>query len=149
MVGGLPSALGGLRSAPWLAAASVGVIDRGTAKARFLHATSADRTRSDLEAVAARFATKQLPAMIRPEMASRVKERRRCGHGLVLVSASPDLNLRPRATRAGFDAVLATELEFCDERFTASRSPGHVQLLEQGESKALAAIRPVRSEGHR
>ncbi len=48
----------------------------------------------------------------------RVQEHRRRGHHLVLVSASPDLYLLPWATYAGFDAVLATELEFVDERCT-------------------------------
>lgn len=49
-------------------------------------------------------------------MAARVQEHKRRGHRLVLVSASPALYLTVWAARAGFDAVLATELEFRDGR---------------------------------
>ena len=118
-VAGTPRFIGGLlRASPWLAASAVHLVDRGTAKARFLRATIGGRTRSELESKAQQFATERLPTIIRPEMAFRVQEHVRRGHQLVLASASPALYLRPWATRAGFHAVLATELEFVNERFT-------------------------------
>jgi phosphatidylglycerophosphatase C len=118
VAGPIRLASGLLRSAPWLAAASAGMLDRGSAKARFLRTTIGGRTRSELEAAARRFVARQLPKMIRPEMVARVQEHRRRGHRLVLASASPDLYLVPWATNQGFDAVLATELEFVNERFS-------------------------------
>jgi len=51
-------------------------------------------------------------------MAERLQAHGRLGHLRVLVSASPGLYLRPWAAQSGFDAVLATELEFQDDRFT-------------------------------
>lgn len=51
-------------------------------------------------------------------MLERVREHKRRAHRLVLVSASPSLYLKVWAAQAGFDAVLATELEFIDDRFT-------------------------------
>jgi len=117
-VGAARLAAGGVRAAPWLVAGAAGVIERGTAKARFLRATLGGKTRAELESKAREFAARRLPKIIRPEMLARAQEHRRRGHGLVLVTASPELYLRPWATRAGFDAVLATELEFVDERFT-------------------------------
>jgi phosphatidylglycerophosphatase C len=107
-----------LRSSPWLVASGIHIVDRGRAKAHLLRATIRGRTRSELEAKAQQFAKERLPAMIRPEMAARVKDHLRRGHQLVLATASPDLYLRPWATREGFHVVLATELEFVDERCT-------------------------------
>ena len=118
VVGTLRFAFGVVRSAPWLAGSAVRLVDRGTAKARLLRTTIGGMTRAALEAAAARFASERLPDIIRPEMAARVQEHRQRGHTLVLTSASPDLYLRPWARRAGFDAVLATELEFVDDRFS-------------------------------
>jgi phosphatidylglycerophosphatase C len=116
---GLPRlAAGVLRSVPWLIASALRLVDRGTSKARFLRATICGRTRLELEKAAEEFAAKKLPRMIRPEMAARIQEHRRRGHRLVLVTASPDLYLVPWAKSAGFDAVLATELEFVNERCT-------------------------------
>jgi phosphatidylglycerophosphatase C len=107
-----------IRCAPWLAASAIHLVARGNAKSRLLRVTIRGRTRSELETKAQQFANERLPRLIRPEMASRVKEHLRRGHRLVLASASPDLYLRPWAERAGFHAVLATELEFVNERCT-------------------------------
>jgi phosphatidylglycerophosphatase C len=70
-------------------------------------------------------------------MAARVQEHKRRGHRLVLVSASPALYLTVWAARAGFDAVLATELEFRDGRFSGRLAspncwgPEKVRRLQQ------------------
>jgi phosphatidylglycerophosphatase C len=109
---------GVFRSAPWLAGSGIHIVDRGTAKARLLRATIRGRTQSELKTKAEQFAKEWLPAMIRPELAARVHEHLRRGHELVLASASLDVYLRPWATRVGFCAVLATELEFVNERCT-------------------------------
>ncbi|ANB77892.1 HAD family hydrolase (plasmid) [Paraburkholderia phytofirmans OLGA172] len=108
---------GAIRAAPWLAGMLIGACDRGTAKAHFLAETIGAATRCELEDAAQRYAAQRLPALVRPEMAARIGEHKRRGHLLVLVSASPALYLKAWATSAGFDAVLATELEFRDGRF--------------------------------
>lgn len=118
-VAGTPRWITGvLRSAPWIIGSGIHVVDRGTAKARLFRSTIRGRTRSELKAKAQQFAVERLPKMIRPEMIARVKEHLRRGHRLVLASASPDLYLRPWAAHEGFHIVLATELEFVNERCT-------------------------------
>ncbi|WP_287495771.1 HAD-IB family hydrolase [Pandoraea sp. CB10b_02] len=110
---------GALRASPWLIGAALRLVDRGTAKAAFLRACFGARTRTQLEADAQRFAAQHLPALIRPEMLSRLRQHRAHGHRIVLVSASPGLYLRLWAAPLGFDAVLSTELAFdAHDRFT-------------------------------
>lgn len=109
---------GVVRTAPWLFGALASLCEQGSAKARFLAATIGGMTRPDLEATAQLYVEQRLPALIRPEMIARVREHRQLGHHLVLVSASPTLYLKLWAELAGFDAVLATELEFHDDTFS-------------------------------
>jgi phosphatidylglycerophosphatase C len=130
-------AAGVVRASPWLLGLLIGVCDRGSAKARFLAATVGGMGQARLEQLARDFAADRLPAMVRPEMAARVQAHKRLGHRLVLVSASPSLYLRHWAASAGFDAVLATELAFRDERFSGSLAspncwgPQKVQRLQR------------------
>jgi phosphatidylglycerophosphatase C len=128
---------GAIRAAPWMAGMLIGTCDRGTAKAHFLAATIGAMTRRKLEDAAHQYVAQRLPKLIRPEMAVRVQEHKRRGHQLVLVSASPALYLKVWATAAGFDAVLATELEFHDDRFSGHLAspncwgPEKVRRLQQ------------------
>jgi phosphatidylglycerophosphatase C len=121
-VGGGRFLAGILRTAPWFAGVVAGRCDRGSAKARFLAVTLGGLPRAELEAAAQRYARERLPALVRPEMLARVHEHKRLGHELVLVSASPRLYLEIWAAQAGFDAVLATELEFRDDKVTGRLS---------------------------
>ncbi|VVE76002.1 HAD-IB family hydrolase [Pandoraea sputorum] len=112
---------GALLASPWLIGAAMKLIDRGTAKAAFLRAVFAGRSRAQLEADAQDFIAHRLPALLRPEMLARVRQHRALGHRIVLVSASPGLYLRPWATSVGFEAVLSTELAFdAQDRFTGT-----------------------------
>jgi phosphatidylglycerophosphatase C len=111
-------AAGLVRAAPWFLGALARVCGRGAAKAHFLAATLGGMTRPELESAAQGYAETRLPALVRPEMVARVQEHGRLGHQLVLVSASPTLYLKYWTARAGFDALLATELEFQDDRFS-------------------------------
>lgn len=103
---------GALRASPWLIGAALRLVDRGAAKAAFLRACIGGRTRIQLEDDAQRFVAQRLPALLRPEMLSRLRQHRTHGHRIVLVSASPGLYLRLWAASVGFDAVLSTELAF-------------------------------------
>ena len=53
----------------------------------------------------------RLPALLRPEMLSRLRWHQAEGHAVVLVSASLGAYLRPLADALGIDAALAVELE--------------------------------------
>jgi len=136
-VGQAHFAAGAVRAAPWIIAGMARMCDRGSAKARFLAATIGGRSRLELEATAQMYVAQRLPALVRPEMAARIQEHQQLGHGLVLVSASPTLYLAPWAAQAGFDAVLATELDYRDGRFTGRLSgpncwgPEKVRRLRQ------------------
>ncbi len=112
---------GAVLASPWLIGAALRLVDRGTAKAAFLRATLGARTRAQLEDDAQRFVTQQLPRLLRPEMLARLRQHRTMGHRVVLVSASPDLYLRPWAASVGFDAVLSTELAFDEQGRFAGR----------------------------
>jgi len=128
---------GALYAAPWLAGMLLGLCERGATKARFLAATIGGKTRRELEAAAQQYATGRLLELIRPEMVARIQEHKRRGHQLVLVSASPALYLNIWAENAGFDAVVATGLEFRDERFSGRLAtpncwgPEKVRRLQQ------------------
>jgi phosphatidylglycerophosphatase C len=121
-VGPARFAAGAVRAAPWIVGALTRMCARGSAKARFLAATLGGLPRQELEAAARRYVAQRLPALVRPEMLERVREHGRLGHQLVLVSASPTLYLDLWAAQAGFDAVLATELEYRDAAFTGRLS---------------------------
>jgi phosphatidylglycerophosphatase C len=111
-------AVGVMRASPWLVGLLAGVCERGSAKARFLATTLGGMNQHELEEAAQHYVARRLPVLIRPEMTARIQEHKRRGHSLVLVSASPTLYLTHWAMDAGFDAVLATELEFRDGRFS-------------------------------
>ncbi|MDF3838597.1 HAD-IB family hydrolase [Cupriavidus basilensis] len=137
MVGGRGLIRGAVCAAPWLAGMLAGTCDRGTAKARFLAGAIGGMTRRELERAARRYVAQRLPALIRPEMEARLREHKRRGHRLVLVSASPAFYLKVWAESAGFDAVLATELEFRGDRFSGRLAspncwgPEKVRRLQQ------------------
>jgi phosphatidylglycerophosphatase C len=136
-VGKTRYAAGAVLTAPWVIGVLTRMCDRGSAKARFLAETMGGMTRPEMEAKAQLYVEQRLPALVRPEMTARIREHGRLGHELVLVSASPTLYLRHWAAQAGFAAVLATELEYCDDRFTGRLSgpncwgPEKVRRLRQ------------------
>lgn len=136
-VGDLQYVSGLIRTIPWLAGMALGLCSRGTAKSRFLAATLGGMREKELLRAAGRYVEARLPVLIRPEMLARLREHQRRSHTTVLVSASPSLYLEPWAKSAGFDAVLATELEFVGGRFTGRlaspncRGPEKVRRLRQ------------------
>lgn len=109
---------GVIRALPWLIGMQVGVCNRASAKAHFLAATIGGRRQRELEDMAQHYASHKLLSLIRHEMTARVKEHKDLGHRVVLISASPSLYLKYWAKDAGFNAVLATELEFLNGRFS-------------------------------
>lgn len=126
-----------IRTSPWLFGALTGLCDRGDAKARLLAVTLRGMTHRELETAARRYATERLPKLIRPEMVERIREHRVRNDRLVLVSASLSLYLEFWAKSMGFDAVLATDIEFRDGRFSGRlasrncRGPEKVRRLRE------------------
>lgn len=111
-VGGWPAlARAALRLSPRLLAAGVfGGRCADRAKEDLFVRVLAGRTLDEVETVADRFGPAHFSAHARAEVVDRLAEHRRAGHRVVLVSASPELYLRPVGERLGVDAVLATRL---------------------------------------
>ena len=68
--------------------------------------------REELEAKAAEFADKKLPATLRAAAIEQLAWHQSRGHRCAVLSASPAIYVGRWARKAGFDDVLATELEF-------------------------------------
>ena len=61
---------------------------------------------------------------LRPEALARIAEHKALGHGVVVVSASPEGYLGPLGERLGADAVLATRLEVAEDGRLTGRMLG-------------------------
>ncbi len=75
-------------------------------------------TRADLVQLSDQFCRKRLPGLLNPGAMERVRWHRDQGHRLVLLSASPEVYLRPWAIPEGFHEVLATGLDLKDGMVT-------------------------------
>lgn len=69
------------------------------------------RTARDLEVLGERFCREKLPALLRGSLLDQLRAARQKGDTVAVVSASPDIWLRPFCRAEGFD-LLCTELEF-------------------------------------
>jgi HAD superfamily hydrolase (TIGR01490 family) len=97
-----------------LALAAAGMGERDDAKAVLLARLLAGHERARVEAVVARYTDRVTAKQLRPDVVARADWHRGQGHRLLIVSASPELYVRPVADALGFDDVLATRLETDD-----------------------------------
>ena len=86
------------------------------AKAAVLSMFFRGKTRVDMRALGEAFCREKLPGILRHELQEKLRQAIQNGDKVVLVSASPDLWLRPFSTAIGFD-LLCTELEFESDKF--------------------------------
>ena len=96
----------------------IGVMENGLAKERVLGQFLSGRSVKKIRSIAESFASKKISSLLDPEAMNRLHWHRKQGHATVLVSASPELYLRPWAEANGFDAVIGTQLATNDGRFT-------------------------------
>lgn len=75
------------------------------------------RSRTEMQALAGSFCEQRIPALIRADLLKKLQNDRQNGDVVVIVSASPDLWLRPFCAAQGFE-LLCTALEFVDDKFT-------------------------------
>ena len=121
------------RAFPELAGYALGFVANDVAKQQLLRLTFKGRPVDEVEKWTDRWVQEELPARLRAwgmvQLAWHQKERHYC----VLVSASPDIYLKRVAQKLGFDALICTEMEVLDEKFTGEmRSPNCY-----GEQKAI------------
>lgn len=103
---------------PWLLAYALRLTSNHRAKARLLHAALAGRTVSEVERCARSFVQDDLPLQWRPWALQRLVEHQRAGHCCLLVSASTSLYIHLAGESLGVNAVLCTEMEVVDGRYS-------------------------------
>lgn len=107
-----------LRAFPALALFAFGLTSRTQAKGALLRAVLGHLPQEALSRLADLFARRSLPGMIRREALARVHWHQAQHHHVVLVSASPELYLRPLAQTLGIPTVIGTRLAVSSGRVT-------------------------------
>lgn len=103
---------------PWLAAFVLRLISNHRAKAVLLRAALAGRQTAAVEQVALAFVRHDLPLQWRPWALRQLIAHQKAGHRCVLVSASTSPYMHLVGQSLGVDAVLCTEMEVVDGRYT-------------------------------
>lgn len=116
---------------PSLATAAAGRGDRDVAKAALLARLLAGRSLVDVDGVVADYVEWLLASRLRTDVVARAAWHREQGHELIVVSASPEIYVRPVAERLGFASTLATRLEVADGVLTGRLVGGNVRGPEK------------------
>ncbi len=103
---------------PWLVAYVLRLMSNHRAKAVLLKAALADRSVAEVERCAQAFVQEDLPQQWRPWGLRQLLQHQRVGHRCVLVTASTSPYMHLVGTSLGVDAVLCTEMEVVDGRYT-------------------------------
>ncbi|WP_066710624.1 HAD family hydrolase [Curvibacter delicatus] len=103
---------------PWLAGYVLRFISNHRAKAVLLKAALADRTVAEVERCAQAFVRDVLPQQWRPWGLQQLVQHQQAGHRCVLVTASTSPYMHLVGASLSVDAVLCTEMEVVDSRYT-------------------------------
>lgn len=117
---------------PWLAAYALRLISNHRAKAVLLRASLAGRTQAEVQRCALAFVKDDLPLQWRPWGLRQLVQHQHAGHRCVLVTASTSLYMHLVGASLGVDAVLCTEMEVVDGRYTGRMATANCH----GEEKA-------------
>jgi phosphatidylglycerophosphatase C len=117
---------------PWLAAYALRLISNHRAKAVLLQAALAGRPVAEVERCARAFVRHDLPLQWRPWGLRQLVQHQQAGHRCVLVTASTSLYMHLVGASLGMDAVLCTEMETADSRYTGRMATANCH----GEEKA-------------
>lgn len=121
------------RSFPELAGYALGFVTNDVAKQQLLRFILKGRSVAEVEAWTNRWVAEALQSRLRAWSLAKLAVHQKERHHCVLVSASPDIYLKRVAQKLGFDALICTEMEVLDEKFTGEmRSPNCY-----GEQKAI------------
>ena len=103
---------------PWLIAFVLRLTSNHRAKARLLQAALAGRSVDEVVRCARAYVQHDLPLQWRPWALQRLVEHQRQGHRCVLVSASTSPYMHLVGESLGVDAVLCTEMDVLDGRYS-------------------------------
>lgn len=103
---------------PWLAAYVLRLMSNHRAKAALLKAALAGRPVAEVERCAQAFVREDLPQQWRPWGLQQLVQHQQAGHRCVLVTASTSPYMHLVGSSLGVDAVLCTEMEVVDGRYT-------------------------------
>jgi phosphatidylglycerophosphatase C len=109
---------------PTLLGYGLGLINNGVAKERVFMQCLGGMEMDTLRRQGERFATQVLPGLLRQQALRRLEWHRQQGHRCVAISASLELYVRPWAQSAGFDDVIATQLEVRQDGRVSGRLAG-------------------------
>jgi phosphatidylglycerophosphatase C len=113
-----------LALSPTLAGYGLGLINNGIAKERVFVQCFAGMEMKALQQQGERFAALVLPELLRDTAMRRLEWHKQQGHRCVAISASLELYVRPWAQKAGFDDVIATQLETLPDGRISGRLAG-------------------------
>jgi phosphatidylglycerophosphatase C len=103
---------------PWLIAYALRLTSNHRAKAVLLQASLAGRTQAEVQRCAQAFVREYLPLQWRPWAMHQLVQHQQLGHRCIIVSASTSLYMHLAGASLGVDAVLCTEMEVVDGRYT-------------------------------
>jgi phosphatidylglycerophosphatase C len=103
---------------PWLLAYALRLISNHRAKAVLLRASLAGRSQAEVDRCARAFVIEELPLQWRPWALQQLVQHQHAGHRCVLVSASTSPYMHLVGASLGVDAVLCTEMEVVDGRYS-------------------------------
>lgn len=103
---------------PWLAAYALRLISNHRAKAVLLRASLAGRSPVEVEGCAQAFVRDEMPRQWRPWGLRQLVQHQHAGHRCVLVTASTSLYMHRVGQALGVDAVLCTEMEQVNGRYS-------------------------------
>lgn len=103
---------------PWLVAYALRLTSNHRAKAVLLQASLAGRTQAEVQHCAQAFVRDYLPLQWRPWAMHQLVQHQRAGHRCIIISASTSLYMHLAGATLGVDAVLCTEMEVADGRYT-------------------------------
>ncbi len=107
---------------PWLIAYALRLTSNHRAKAVLLQASLAGRTQAEVQRRAQAFVREYLPLQWRPWALHQLVQHQQQGHRCIIVSASTSLYMHLVGQSLGVDAVLCTEMEVADGRYTGRMS---------------------------
>ena len=110
-------ALGAMVLSPTLTLYALGVIDNTKAKEKVLIYFFSGMNAQVLEQIGREYAHTRIPRIIRPKAAERMQWHKREGHRVLIVTASPELWVKPWAESLGVEFV-ATRLEIVAGKLT-------------------------------